>query len=172
MPSSAPAPHNPFIPGIRLVEAGDRERLFDLFCQAHRENGFGGMDARVVRDVIDRAIKRDNYVIAVVPGPNRIEAVIGLQPNRLWYGDDASWYWTELLVYTHPDYRRSRHAMKLLRFAQWFECEALAPVFVSLMPVEDFARKERLFARFGKKQAVTFLIGDGSFRYMQQAKAA
>jgi|KBSMisStandDraft_5_1062788.scaffolds.fasta_scaffold00041_36 hypothetical protein len=158
-------------PGIRLVQPGDERPLFDLCMEAYRENGWGGCDPTAVREVLGKAIAHDGMIMAVIPGPDRLEAVIGFQPARNWYGDAGSWYYVELLVFVHPLHRKSRHAVTLMRFAKWFEAIAEAPVLICSMPRGDAERKRRFFSRYGSLVTDVFMIGDGTFRYMKSEAA-
>lgn len=158
-------------PGIRLVRPGDERAVFDLMMLAFQENGWGNCDPTEVRAVIAKAIAGQLFVIGVIPGPDGLEAVIGFQPARCWYADSNSWWYSELLVYVHPEHRRSRHFATLMRFTKWFEHIAQAPVLISVMPRDDFERKQKAFSRHGKLVTATFLIGSGEFRYAQ-AEAA
>lgn len=155
---------------VRLCRAGDEKPLFDLCMTAFGDNGWGGCDAAAVRSVISRAIKGE-VVMAVIPGPDRLEAVAGFQPSKLWYGDEASWFWTELLVFVHPLHRRSRHFSKLMQFTGWFAHIADAPVLISVMPKISFEAKQRVFSRYGKFVTATYSFGDGEFRYMKKEAA-
>lgn len=150
-----------FPQGLRMAVAGDEGRLFTLFCMAHAENGYGDLDPVPVKAAIERGCRGDGCVIAVVDGPERIEAAVGLHPEKRWYSTNApeNYYHSDLLVYVHPLHRKSRHAMKLLRFAQWWEQETGLPVMLGLMPKDDFKSKERLFEGFGRRVASVFLIG-------------
>jgi GNAT superfamily N-acetyltransferase len=146
---------------IRMAQQGDEDRLFAIFAVAHAENGYGDMDPERVRDAIAKGCVGDGNVIALVDGPERIEAVIALTPERRWYSTDkpSNYYSTEMLIYVHPLHRRTRHAARLFRFAQWWEQETKLPVVLNLMPKEDFPGKERLFARFGRRVGASFMIG-------------
>ena len=150
-----------FPSGLRMAAPGDEARLFALFVMAHAENGYGDIDVLHVQDVIARGCRSDGVVIALVDGPERIEAAIGLHPDKQWYSstDAKNWFHTDLLIYVHPLHRKSRHAMKLLKFAQWWEHETNMPVVLSLMPKDDFEDKERLFERFSRKIGALYMIG-------------
>ncbi|HEX3587806.1 MAG TPA: hypothetical protein VH024_17535 [Candidatus Angelobacter sp.] len=161
-----------FPKGVRLAQAGDEKRLFDLCFIAHEENGWGSMDPETVNATIRKATQREGCVIAIIDGPERVEAAIGLQPTVPWFckSDIATnWYWCELFWYVHPLHRRSRHAVKLFRFTQWWEEQIHAPVLISLMPREDLEKKEKLCARFGTHIGSTFLIGNGKKTYAEVA---
>ena len=167
------APRSDSFPiGLRLAQPGDQKRLFDFCLTAHAENGFGGVDHAAVRRTIEAAVWRDNHVFGLIDGPDRIEAALGLQAQKLWYGGEGDWFWAELLLYVHPKHRRTRHAEKLFQFADWWSRHAAAPVLISLMPAERLGAKERLFARCGGKRiGATFIFGDPTFRY-EAARAA
>lgn len=150
--------------GLRLAQQSDAQRLFDTCLDAYKENGFGGVDVDRVRTIIQQGIDRQHYVWAIIDGPERIEAVLGLQMCRLWYGTDHDWYWTELLFYVHPDHRQSRHALKLFRFADWWQRNIRMPVVIGVFPTQDLERKEALFSRYAKRAGSFWLFGDGVFR--------
>jgi len=150
-----------FPDGIRLARQGDEQRLFAIFCVAHAEQGYGTMDEDVVRGKIALGCQGKGVIIGLVDGPERIEAVIGLTTEKPWYCANVkeNWYSTDLLIYVHPLHRRSRHARKLFRFAEWFENETKIPMILGLMPKDDFEEKERLFERHAKKVGVLYKIG-------------
>jgi GNAT superfamily N-acetyltransferase len=144
-----------------MARHGDEERLFALFLIAHSENGFGDVDLDRVRAKIAKGCVGDGAVIALADGPERIEAVIGLEPVRFWYSSDAAtnFYSTDLLLYVHPLHRRTRHAAHLFQFAQWWEQQTGLPVVLGLMPKQDFDGKDRLFSRFGRRVSASYMIG-------------
>lgn len=150
--------------GLRLAQPADVDRLCDLCITAYKENGFGGRDNAVMRTTLERAAKGDTYAIGLIDGPERIEAMLGLQPCKMWYGGDADWYWADMLFYVHPAHRRSRHAVKLFQFAQWWERHTRTPVILSVFPVDGLERTEALFERYGTRAGSFYLIGDGVFR--------
>lgn len=146
---------------LRMAHPGDEDRLFSLFAMAHAENGFGDLDPIVVKAAIERGCRGDSIAIALVDGPERIEAAIGLHPEKRWYStnDTTNWYSSDLLIYVHPMHRRSRHAVRLLQFARYWEERTGIPVILGLMPKDDFEGKEKLFERYGRKVGSLFLIG-------------
>lgn len=158
-PSLASVPAQ-FPAGVRLAQPGDEAGLLELFLLAHHENGWGGVDVQHVRRVIGMATgqNEEGVVVGVIAGPERVEAALGLTLTKQWYGTDADWFWTEMLVYVHPEHRRSRHAVRLMRFAQWWGAESGKPVVISSSPVEGAAAKARFFSRFGAVCSVSFLV--------------
>lgn len=149
MSAAAPTPELPS--GLRFARPGDEERLFEFCEAAHADNGQGGMDAQKVRAVIAAACRGETYVVALVDGPERIEAAVGLQPMAPWYGDDTAWFWTDLFVFVHPLHRQSGHWRKLFRFVRWWAAKVGYPVILYIWPQNgDLMRKTALFARFGR----------------------
>lgn len=149
-----------FPQGLRMARHGDEARLFALFIMAHAENGFGVMDDIVVQAAIERGCRGESIVIALIDGPERIEAVIGLHPVRPWYASEApeNYYSSELLFYVHPLHRRSRHAAKLFQFAEWWEQATKLPVVLNLLPKDKLEPKEKLFSRHAKRVGAIYQV--------------
>lgn len=148
---------------VRVATLGDERRVFDICATAQAENGLGTLDADVVRATIQAAAERRAGIFAIVDGPERVEAVLGLHMVKPWYcaaNVPTNWYWTELLFFVHPLHRRSRHAVRLFQFAKWWEQETKEPVFVTLFPRDDLEEKEKLFSRHGKRVGSVYLFGD------------
>ena len=153
----------PFPTGMRMAAVGDEDRIFALFVVAHAENGYGTMDPIIVKAMIHRGCRGESVVIAIIDGPERIEAAIALTPEKRWYAatdDRANWYNADLLIFVHPLHRRSRHALKLFQFARWWEFESKLPVILGLVAKEDMERKEEFFNRYGKRVGGWYLVGD------------
>lgn len=148
--------------GVRVAVIGDEARVFDLCAIAHSENGFGRLDELVVREFIRQSTHQERSIIALIDGPERIEAMLGLRPMKLWYSIDEpdSYYWCDAFFVVHPLHRRSRHAAKLFKFARWWETQIKQPVILELLPRDDFEEKDKLFARFGKRIGGAYAIGD------------
>jgi hypothetical protein len=153
-----------FPKGVRLAQQGDERRIFDLFAMAHAENGFGDMDPAVVHAAIAKGCNREGVVIALIDGPERIEATLGLMAEKKWYCTDApkNWYWTDMLLYVHPLHRRSRHALRLFQFARWWQSKIQMPVTLGVMAREEGDRKKKLFERQGREIGTVYEIGASS----------
>lgn len=146
---------------LRMAAIGDEDRLYNLFVMAHAENGTGDFDPVTVKAVIHRGCRGESIAIALVDGSERIEAAIGVQPERRWYNTDAAenWYHTDILIFVHPLHRRSGHAMRLFQFAKWWEEHTKTPVVLGLMPKDGLEDKERMFGRIGRRVGGLYLIG-------------
>lgn len=156
---------------VRPAIDGDQQRLLDICLIAHAENGWGSFNHEAVKAAIQNAVDQQGSIFAIIEGPERIEAVMGLQLTLPWFcaNEPQNWYYSELFWYVHPLHRRSRHAMKLFQFAQWWEENSKRPVLISLMPREGLEAKERLCARFGSRIGSTFLISANKRTYTEVA---
>lgn len=154
-----------FPEGVRMAKQGDEERLFTLFVKGHAENGVGDYDKETVMKVFARACRADGIVIAVIDGPDGIEGAIGFIPEKGWQAtnDPKNYYNTNILFYVDSDHRHTRHAQKLVHFAEWLSQESGMPTFLGLIPKSDFARKQHFFSRFGPQVGAFYLIGPSSF---------
>lgn len=157
--------------GLRIAQPGDQGRLFQFCLDAFAEgNGFGGKDDDAIRQVIELAVWRQNNLFGIIDGPDRIEAALGLQASKIWYGGDADWFWSELLIYVHPLHRRNLHHKKLFRFAEWWAEHSGAPVVINLLPSKRLQAKDKLFEQCGGKRiGATYIFGDPTFRYMKDS---
>ena len=152
-----------FPKGMRLAAPGDEKRILDIFITAHAENGWGDLDLGIVQATILKATGREGVVMALIDGAERIEAVMALHSRKAdWYNSDdnpKNYCWHDLLIYVHPLHRRSRHSLKLFRFAQWWEQQIKMPVVLGLLPRGEYTKKKRLFAYFGREIGSAYLIG-------------
>lgn len=146
--------------GVRLARPTDRFQLYDLARMAHRESGYGELDETTIQDIINRGCLGKGCVFAVIEGPGRIEATIGLRLEKRWYVTDAAenWHHQDILFFVHPDHRNSRHAAALFNFASWWEQETKMPVVLGVTFSSDAAARERLYSRIGRKIGALFLI--------------
>src|SRR4051794_23816185 len=104
--------------GVRLAGPSDVERLCDFCWVSHADNGLFPLAPAKVVELLKRACWRPNdrppAVIALIDGPDRIEAAVCLDAMTHWYSND--WLYVDRFLYVHPAHRRSRHAFRLLQF--------------------------------------------------------
>jgi GNAT superfamily N-acetyltransferase len=146
---------------VRLVGSDDRARLIQFYVETlgAYTSQFGSFDLDAIELMVDKAISRDLALIAIIDGPDRIEAGIGFMPAKPWWGGDDSWYWTEVGIAVHPQHRKSGHFRELMRFAKWFAANAGAPVVMNVQPEQDLSRKLTAFSRTARMVGGIFLIG-------------
>ncbi len=154
---------------VRLAELLDTKRVFDLFMIAHAENGFftvdDAPDGQVMQFIHRSARHNEGAIIAIIDGPERVEAAISLQRTKLIYAKDepGNYFWTDGLgFFVHPLHRRSRHWSKLRQFCRWWAEQCDEIVLLNLLPRDGFVEKERLFERIGKRVGASFLVGEGA----------
>lgn len=137
---------------VRIAGPQDAEALYGLVMES-AANGHttGPVSAEAVRSAIDEALGPGTTVVALAERDGRPEGMVALRAAKLWYGAEDGYYWTELGLFVRDGARASRHGVALLRFVQWWATATGLPVYFSLAPREDFARKERLFGRFAER---------------------
>lgn len=96
-------------------------------------------------------------VIAVIDGPERIEAAVCLDAIQHWYSD--TWFYCDRFLYVHPLHRRSRHAVRLMKFVLWWQEMQQCPVVLSIESFHRTDRKIDLYRRYGRQIGGSFLIG-------------
>jgi len=150
----------PVVPGtstVRLAGLSDEAALFDICRQAFDDNGLGRFDEANVRRILGLGCRhKEGVAFGVIDGPQGFEGVIGLVPTKLWYSSD--WYYTDLLLYVVKDKRRSRHAARLLEFAQWWAKQTGAFVELGIATDTRLDAKEKLLGRFAKRTGSYFVI--------------
>lgn len=157
-----------FPKNVRLAGKNDDKRILDLCIFAHAEAGIGKLCIPEVSACIAKACNQEaGFVIAIVDGPERVEAMLLLHLDRFWYADPddpMSYYYTDKMFYVHPLHRRSRHAIRLMQFAHWWEERTDPPmaVVLTLWPTARFEEKEKFFSRHGSKVASSFAMGERS----------
>jgi len=128
----------------------------------HADNGGFPISPGKVMALVKRACWRSGNppaVIGLIDGPDRIEAAVCLDCIQHWYSD--AWFWVDRFLYVHPAHRRSRHAIRLLRFCRWwYEANGRsAPVVLSIETLNERESKERLYSRYARRVGASFVIG-------------
>lgn len=110
-------------------------------------------------EVLHRACRGEQppVVIGLVDGPDRIEAAVCIEAIQHWYSED--WFWIDRFLYVHPSHRKSRHAVRLLRFTCWWSDRMGVPVVMSIETLHQLPRKVRLYSRFGRLVGASFVMG-------------
>jgi GNAT superfamily N-acetyltransferase len=148
--------------GVRLAGPDDVERLCDFCWVSHADNGLFPLAPAKVVELLKRACCRPAdhppAVIALIDGPDRIEAAACLDAMTHWYSND--WLYVDRFLYVHPAHRRSRHAFRLLQFCRfWYEANGV-PVVLSIETMKEREGKERLYSRYARRVGASFVIGE------------
>ena len=129
----------------RIIDRSEESNVMELCHQLHEENGIFKMDDEKVRAMLARAFDRQGGILAGVGEPGKIEGLLYILLSSFWYSNDP--HWEELFLYVKPEYRKSRNAIELLRFAKWCADESGFPLFIGILSNHSTERKELLYER-------------------------
>lgn len=130
---------------VRIIEADEISNVMSLCERLHEENGMFTMNHDKVRVTLDRAFKKQGGVLAGIGPKGKLQGLLCLLLSSFWYSDDP--HWEELFLYVIPEYRKSKNAVELLRFAKWCSDETDFPLFIGILSDNSTARKELLYER-------------------------
>lgn len=146
--------------GVRMALPDDEGEILHLLVLMHEENGVYDMDRDLVREGIRRGTRRRGGMIGVVEGPKEIEATIGLMIHpAAWYTQQMALH--DMWTFVRPEYRRSEHLKRLVRFGQWAsdyftQAGTPMPYLSAVFSNDRTAAKCRLYRRFGKPMGEFF----------------
>lgn len=103
-------------PIVRLATPADEPGIMNLCRLMHAENGLFTLSETKVRDRFQRAFTHAGGVIGVIDGERELRAAVMLDLGQLWYTDD--WHVADLMVFVHPDHRKSDCVDALISFAR------------------------------------------------------
>lgn len=130
---------------VRIIEADEIEDVMRLCNELWSENGIFKMDDTKVRQMLMRAFNKEGGILAGVGPKGRLEGLLYLLLSSFWYTNDH--HWEELFLYVSPEYRKSRNAVELLKFAKWCATQTPYPLFIGIMPNAASQRKIYLYDR-------------------------
>jgi len=130
---------------VRIIARDEEENVVDLCRKLHGENGLFKMDDNKVRTMLSRAFDRQGGILAGVGSKGKLEGLLLILLSNFWYSNDP--HWEEIFLYVLPEYRKSRNAVELLRFAKWCAEQTPYPLFIGIMPNAASQRKVYLYDR-------------------------
>lgn len=113
---------------VRIAGADDRQEIWRLFLQGHRENGQFNLVPEKVDWLLHRALVPQAIpawdtgprgVVGVIGEPGKLEALALLVIDTYWYTEDK--HLSEYVVYVDPECRRSNHAKAMI---EWMKHES------------------------------------------------
>lgn len=113
---------------VRIAGPDDRQEIWRLFLQSHRENGQFTLAPEKVdwllhRTLVPQAISPNDIgprgVIGVIGAVGALEALSMLIIDSYWYTDDK--HLSEYLVFVDPECRKSGHAKAMI---EWMKHES------------------------------------------------
>lgn len=145
---------------VKCAKESDEQAMMDLLRLNWEENGMAPLDENEVLGLLRRGIRRDQAIVGVIRGPQRIEASIGLFIGKWWYTTPGNQHLEDLWCFVHPDHRRTTHAKDLLAFSKWASYILGVPLLMGVLSNERTAPKVRLYQRsLGTPAGAIFVIG-------------
>ncbi len=143
--------------GVRLAGPDDEDEVYDLLMKLYLENSMAELSSAKVRQTIRRATNEKDGFIGVIPGPDGLEATVGLFLSQWWYTDD--WHVEEYWNFVHPDHRRTGHANRLISWSKWISDSLHMPMLMGILTKTQLEPKMRLFQRKMPQVGALFLHG-------------
>lgn len=137
---------------VRLAVPSDEPELLHLIQIMHSESGWRPLDIERVRETLALSFERRGGIIAVIGGPGRIRALLGLQIACHWY--TRANHLEELFCWVHPEHRQSDYAKILINYGKKCSDEISrdagfkVPLLMGVMTHQRMAAKVRLYRRF------------------------
>lgn len=134
----------PYPGPVRIAEHGDEEEVLVLCRRLCDENGMYPMSEGKVRDMMRRAFDRQGGILGVV-GNTKIEGMIYMLVSTLWYTEESQL--DELFLFVAPEYRKSRNAVELMKFAKWCSNKSGLSLMIGVISNHETEGKVRLYQR-------------------------
>jgi len=142
-------------PIIREAGLADAAEILDLWKMLHEENGIFPWNEKKAALAVKSCITNGAVFVAEVD--NKIVGMLGVDREQPVYSE------SECLVdrfgFVHPDYRKSRIAVRLIRATLAFARELKMLVFFLLLTPKDTTRKAHLLARYMRPAGLVFVGG-------------
>lgn len=141
---------------IRPAKLTDLPRLCELAVNMHDESPFPLPPINA--DKLIKGLMRSTVIVWEVN--DTIGGFIALQEGEFWYSDER--FVADLLFYVHPDHRKSKAGLSLLKAAQQYARIKELPLFMAPVNGVDVDRKDALYKRLGmRKLGGTYAYGLG-----------
>ena len=133
------------VPKVRFAEPADYPQIISMAEELHAENGHSSIDYPTAEAAIMQAINRDKSMIGLVGDVGAIRGIVMLRFANFWCSKDV--FLDELLLYVHPDYRKTAVAKALINFAKETADTLKLPLMIGVMSSERTQTKLRLYQR-------------------------
>lgn len=141
---------------VRAATVADIPQIFELGKLLFKENAILDWSESRIRAAVDRAIRGEGAVIAVIGDVGRLEGMIYLFVAKFWYTNSP--HLEEVYNYVHPDYRKSNNAKDLLDFAKRAAESMNVPLMIGIVSNHRTEQKIRLYQRrLGKPSGAYWL---------------
>lgn len=165
---------------VRVAKLDDRQEIWRLFLQGHRENGMFSLAPEKVDFVLSRALSPEAIppwdmgprgAVGVIGDVGKLEALVLIMLDSYWYTNDR--HLGEYLVYVDPECRRTYHARSLVDWMKAQSDRTHLPLLTGIVSTHRTEAKVRLYQRMLPRVGAFFLYGnDHSVRSSSAAVAA
>lgn len=164
---------------VRIAKGADRQEIWRLFLQGHRENGQFSLAPEKVDWFLNRALFPETIpdwdsgtrgTIGVIGEVGRLEGLALLFLSGFWYTHER--HLEEYLVYVDPECRRSFHARALVDWMKHQSDKIGLPLMTGIISNERTEAKCRLYRRLVPKVGEFFLYGKHSVQTSSAVAAA
>lgn len=164
---------------VRIARPEDRQEVWRLFLQGHRENGKFTLAPEKVDWFLTRALHPElipawdtgsRGAIGVIGDIGRLEALVLVMVDTYWYTHDR--HLGEYIVYVDPECRRSHHARSLVSWMKHQSDVIGLPLLAGIISNERTEAKVALYSRMMPKVGAFFLYGMESVSSSSAAIAA
>ncbi len=144
--------HNVSNSEVRLAAPQEEPELLHLIQIMHSESGWRPLDIERAREMLAMAFERRGAIIAVIGGPGRIRAMLGLMISCAWYTKQN--HIEELFCWVHPEHRKSDYAKRLATYAMKCSDDISdaagfkVPLLIGVLTHNRMEAKVRLYRRW------------------------
>ena len=139
---------------VHIAEPRDEEELMGLCRDLYSENGMFPLNEDKVRAMLRKAFNREGGVLGVIGESGKIEGMIYMMVSTFWYSDQP--HLEELFAYVVPEYRKTKNAKELMKFAKWCSDQSGFPLIIGVISNERTEGKVRLYQREFSKPVGNF----------------
>lgn len=149
---------------VRIAGPADRQEIWRLFLQGHRENGQFSLAPEKVDYFLSRALHPDQVpawdtgprgVVGVIGSVGELEALVFVTIGTFWYSHER--HLEEFIVYVDPECRRSYHARALISWMKQQSDRTGLPLLTGVVSNLRTQAKVDLYSRMLPKVGAFFL---------------
>lgn len=164
---------------VRVAGPNDRQEIWRLFLQGHRENGQFTLAPEKVDYFLTRALCPEQIpawdtgprgVVGVIGPVGELEGLVLITIGSMWYSHER--HLEEYIVYVDPECRRSYHARALISWMKQQSDRTRLPLLTGVISNQRTQAKVDLYARMLPKVGAFFLYGAKANAQSSSAVAA
>lgn len=155
---------------VRIAGPSDRQEIWRLFLQGHKENGLFELAPEKVDWLITRMLQPETIpewdtgprgTIGVIGPVGNLEGLAFVVVGGFWYTYER--HLEELIVYVDPECRKSGHSRALIEWMKRQSLDTSLPLVTGIVSSHRTEAKVKLYERMLPKVGAFFLFnGKGS----------